>query len=212
MVVKVSQSNVGVFVLGFVLGMIMAFGGMALLRRTQPAPIVIVPPAPTNTPAPTATPGPIQVYVNGAVAHTAVYTLPPDSAIEQAIAAAGGFAPDANTAVVNLAQPLFHGAQVYVPTVNEVAAMPTAVISAPGGQRGTAVTISDTGAGGLVNINQASAAELETLPGIGPSTAASIIEYRTNSGLFNSIEEIMNVPGIGEGKFEQIKELIMVGQ
>jgi competence protein ComEA len=208
--VKISQSNVGLLLLGLILGAIVTLGGMTLFQRTQPAPIVIVPPEPTSTPAPTATPGPIQVYVNGAVAVAAVYTLPPDSTVEQAIEAAGGFAVEANTAVVNLAQPLFHGAQVYVPTMSELAATPTAVVSvAPRG--GTAVTILDESAAGLININQAGVAELDALPGIGPSTAEKIIEYRNSAGQFTTIEEIMNVPGIGEAKFEQIKALITVG-
>ncbi len=206
---KIGPGNVGVLVLGIALGGILVFLGLGLLKQTQPKPIIITPPAPTATPLPTATPGPIQVYVNGAVVTSGVYTLPPDSAIEQAIEAAGGFAAEANTAVVNLAQPVFHGAQVYVPTMAELAATPTAVLSAPVvGQGGGGVNT----VGSLININQATAAELETLPGIGPSTAASIIEYRTNSGLFTAIEDIMNVPGIGEGKFEGIKDLITVGE
>jgi competence protein ComEA len=206
--VKIGQNNVGVLVLGMALGGILVFLGLGLLKQTQPKPIIITPPEPTATPLPTATPGPIQVYVNGAVVVSDVFTLPPGSAIEQAIEAAGGFAAGANTAVINLAQPLFHGAQVYVPTVVELAATPTAVLSAPVLGQGSG---GGNTTGGLININQATVAELDTLPGIGPSTAASIIEYRTNSGLFTTIEDIMNVPGIGESKFEQIKELITVG-
>lgn len=204
---KFSQNNVGTLLLGLVIGVVLTIGGMALLQRTQPAPIVIVPPEPTPTLAPTVTPGPIQVYVNGAVAETAVYTLPPHSTIQDAIGAAGGFTNQANQDVVNLAQPLFDGAQVYVPTLVELAATPTAVLSAPP----AAQAVSAAGGGGLIDINQANTAELDTLPGIGLSTAESIIDYRTNVGRFTTIEEIMNVPGIGEAKFNQIKELITTG-
>jgi competence protein ComEA len=75
---------------------------------------------------------------------------------------------------------------------------------------GTAVQLSASSSDGLIDINQADVAELDSLPGIGPSTAEKIIAYRSSVGLFKTIEEIMNVPGIGEAKFGQIKELITV--
>lgn len=206
---KITQSSLGYIVLGLILGVALTLLGVGLMRQTQPAPIEIIAPAPLATPEPTATPGPIRVFVNGAVVAAAVYLLPPDSAVEQAIAAAGGFASEANTAVINLAQPLFDGAQVYVPTMSELAATPTAVVSALS-RGGTAVQLSASSSDGLIDINQADVAELDSLPGIGPSTAEKIIAYRTSVGLFNTIEEIMNVPGIGEAKFGQIKELITV--
>ena len=65
--------------------------------------------------------------------------------------------------------------------------------------------------GGLVDLNTATAAELETLPGIGPSTAQNIVAHREENGRFLAVEEIMNVTGIGPAKYEQIKDLIMVG-
>ncbi|MBK6712457.1 MAG: helix-hairpin-helix domain-containing protein [Chloroflexi bacterium] len=206
---KITQSSLGYIVLGLILGVALTLLGVGLMRQTQPAPIEIIAPAPLATPEPTATPGPIRVFVNGAVVAAAVYLLPPDSAVEQAIAAAGGFAPEANTAVINLAQPLFDGAQVYVPTMSELAATPTAVVSALS-RGGTAVELSASSSDGLIDINQADVAELDSLPGIGPSTAEKIIAYRSSVGLFKTIEEIMNVPGIGEAKFGQIKELITV--
>jgi len=208
---KVSQSNVGYIIFGLIIGLVLTILGMVLLRQTQPAPIEILPPAPTATAEPTATPSPIRVYVNGAVAVPAVYTLPPGSIVEQAVVAAGGFSADANQEVVNLAQPLFDGAQVYVPTLVEVNATPTAVVSQALPQKGTAVPDSSISSDGLIDINQAGMAELDSLPGIGPSTAEKIIEYRNSAGLFTTIEEIMNVPGIGEAKFNQIKDLITVG-
>lgn len=206
---KITQSSLGYIVLGLIMGVALTLLGVGLMRQTQPAPIEIIAPAPLATPEPTATPGPIRVFVNGAVVAAAVYLLPPDSAVEQAIAAAGGFAPEANTAVINLAQPLFDGAQVYVPTMSELAATPTAVVSALS-RGGTAVQLSASSSDGLIDINQAGVAELDSLPGIGPSTAEKIIAYRSSVGLFKTIEEIMNVPGIGEAKFGQIKELITV--
>ena len=206
---KISQGNVGILVLGMVWGAILTVAGMMLWKQTQPAPILIMPPEPTATAIPTPTPGPMRVFVNGAVAAAGVYTLPAGSLVEQAIVAAGGFSEDANTAVINLAQPLSEGSQVYVPTLTELAATPTAVIGGPAG-KGTAVDVDPAVSGDLIDINEAGIAELDSLPGIGPSTAEKIIEYRNNNGLFQTIEEIMNVPGIGEAKFGQIKDLITV--
>ena len=198
--------------IAFFLGAAVTAVGLTMTKRVQPAPIVIVPPEPTAQPEPTATSGPMRVYVNGAVAAPAVYELPQGSRVEQAIEAAGGFDAEANTAVVNLAQSLMDGAQIYVPLQEEMAAAPPVVTDS----RTTSFNVLDdtavTEAGGLVNINTANSEELDTLPGIGPSTAQKILNYRDENGRFNSIEEIMNVSGIGEAKFNSIKELITVGE
>ena len=179
---KLDQNNIGWVVAAFVLGIVLTIVGMTLFKQTQPAPIVILPPEPTATAVPTETPGPVQVFVNGAVLQEAVYTLPTGSLAQDAIEAAGGFADDANVAVVNLAQPMFNGAQVYVPFNAENNATPTAVIfteSAASNNLGKQASLS---ADGLVNINSADAALLETLPGIGASTAEKIIAYRDENG------------------------------
>ncbi|MFQ5420293.1 MAG: helix-hairpin-helix domain-containing protein [Anaerolineae bacterium] len=197
--------------LGLVIGATLAIAGLTLANRVRPAPIVIVPPEPTPTAVPIATPGPIQVFVNGHVARPAVYALPPNGRVQEAIDAAGGFADDADTAVVNLALPLTDGAQVYVPGLADEAPPPLTV-SLP-----TAVpAVVESGApsggssGGLVNINTATPEQLDALPGIGPSTAQKILDYLDENGRFQTIEEIMNVSGIGEAKFNQIKDLITV--
>jgi competence protein ComEA len=204
-VMKLEQNNVGWVIAAFIFGAVLAVGGMTLAKRTSPAPIVITPPAPTATPPPTATPGPVQVFVNGAVAMEGVYALPADGLVEDAIEAAGGFTEEANVAVVNLAQPLSNGAQIYVPLLAEDGNTPTAVLitnSAPGNGRDAQAPST------IVNINTADAAQLETLPGVGPSTAEKIITYRNENGPFAALEDIMNVPGIGQGKFDEFKELI----
>lgn len=191
----------------FFAGVALTAGGMTMLNQTKPAPIVIVPPEATALPSPTQTPGPIRVYVNGQVAAPAVYELPPGSLVEDAITAAGGWLDDANTAVVNLALPLTDGAQIYVPTLEEAASPPNVVVNnlAPPSNSGT---VGSADPGSLININEATVEQLDTLPGIGPSTAQKIIDYRNENGRFNTIEEIMNVSGIGDAKFNQIKELI----
>ncbi len=198
--------------IAFFLGSAVTAVGLTMTNRVKPAPIVITPPEPTPQPEPTATSGPMRVYVSGAVTAPAVYELPLDSRVEQAIEAAGGFNDEANTAVVNLAQPLMDGAQVYVPSQEETAAAPPVVADSRTASLNVLSDTAVTDAGGLVNINTANSEELDTLPGIGPSTAQKILNYRDENGRFNAIEEIMNVSGIGEAKFNSIKELITVGE
>jgi len=201
---------VGLIIAAFLVGAGMMLVGLTLFKQTQPAPIIISPPEPTPTAVPTETPGPMQVFVNGAVVQEAIYTLPAGSLAQDAIEAAGGFADDANVTVVNLAQPMFNGAQVYVPFNVENNATPTAVILTESEAVNSTGKQTSLSAEGMVNINSADATQLETLPGIGASTAEKIIAFRDENGRFATIEDIMNVPGIGEGKFDQLQELITV--
>lgn len=212
-----NKENLLSYLLVLFVGIILGAGGLTLTRRVQPAQIVIQPPAPTALPNSTATPGPLRVFVNGAVAAPAVYELMPGSIVQEAIEQAGGFAADADTAVVNLAFPLQDGMQIYVPTTAETAAQGQPAVTSPvmrteGIELDTAVEAAAAAPGSLVNINNASAADLDALPGIGPSTAEKIIEYRESSGPFAVIEDIMNVSGIGPAKFEQIQAFITVGE
>ncbi len=189
---------------------LMGTGVFLLSACSQPEPIKIVPPVPTAVPPPTQTPQPIQVYVSGMVLMPDVYVLEPGSRIKQLVEAAGGFTEEANTAVVNLAQPLVDGAHVHIPAIDEAPAESLPVLSEPAPAR-SSVEIPIGSGGGLVNINLAVRDELETLPGIGPVTAQKILDYREANGSFAQIEGVMEVPGIGEGKFEQIRALITVG-
>lgn len=201
--------------IGFFVGVILTAGYFALSNRVRPAAIVIEPPPPTGEPLPTPTPQPISVYVNGAVNVPGVYTVSADSRVEQAIAAAGGLSADAFTEGVNLAFPLFDGAQVYVLTQAQVAESTDDIVADLALSGGTGLGISggddsSSESGALININTATKEELETIPGVGPSTAESILAYREDEGSFGQIEDIMNVSGIGEGKFEQMREFITV--
>ena len=215
--IVLNKENLLSYLLVLFVGIIVGAGGLTLTRRVQPAQIVIQPPAPTPVPDPTATPGPLRVFVNGAVAAPAVYELAPGSVVQQAIEQAGGFAAEADTAVVNLAFPLQDGMQIYVPTIAETAAQGQTAVTNPvvrteGIELETAVEAAAAAPGGLIDINSATVADLDTLPGIGPSTAEKIVEYREANGPFAAIEEIMNVSGIGPAKFEQIQAFITVGE
>jgi competence protein ComEA len=181
-------------------GLLVAAGvGLFALKWQPVEPIAIEPPQPTQTP------GPIRVYVDGAVAQPEVYTLAPNAIVRDALAAAGGPNADADITHINLAKPLEDGAQIHVPVVGEaITAVQPSVLSQS----------SETGAGdvpmSIININTASQAELEALPGIGPSIAGRIVEYRETQGPFASIEDIMNVSGIGPAIFNKIKDYITV--
>jgi competence protein ComEA len=208
---QINRDHLVGVVVGLLLGVASSFGAMSLLNQVRPAPIVIVAPEPTPLPELTATPGLIRVFVNGAVKQAAVYELPPNSLVQQAIEAAGGFMEEANTAVINLAQPLSDGLQIYVPTQGEEVTAP-ALLTVSNPVPGDTAETSSTIPGSLININTATGAELEELPGIGPTTAQNILDHRDANGPFATIESIMDVSGIGDGRFNQIKELITVGE
>jgi competence protein ComEA len=153
------------------------------------------------------------VHVVGAVAAPGIQRLPPGSRVVDALAAAGDALPDADLARINLAAPLIDGQQVFVPRPGEPA--PSTLAPAGGGTGITGGGPGGTGAtgtaqGGLVNLNTATAQELEALPGVGPSTAAAIIAHRDANGPFTSVEQLIDVRGIGDAKLEQLRQLVTV--
>ena len=183
--------------------------GVALFVSRQPAsqPIEILPPPtlqPTPTSLPSPTPGPLRVDVAGAVRAPGVYTLPATSILADAIAAAGGPSADADLDRVNKAAPLQDGMQVYVPHVADVTT-PQPVNPARAKAASVAPDVTND-PGKLVDINTATVAELDTLPGVGPSTAQRIIDGRP----YGSIADLMRVKGIGQATFDKLKERITV--
>ena len=129
------------------------------------------------------------VDVAGAVRRPGLYTVTTGARVDDAIAAAGGAAPRADVTAVNLAAPLADGEQVVVPTRGAAAAS--------GGPVST-----------VVDLNSATAEQLDTLPGIGPSTAAKIVAYRQQHGAFHSLAELDAVSGIGPSKLAELKGLV----
>ena len=148
----------------------------------------------------------VYVDVDGAVASPGVYRLKDGARVSQAIDAAGGLTPEADVTGLNRASKVADGQKIYVPTVGEQQA--AAVTS--GADSGASPTSGAGASSGLVNINTASAAELQTLSGIGPSMAQSIIDERTQNGAFASVDDLMRVSGIGEKKLAKIKDCICV--
>jgi competence protein ComEA len=122
--------------------------------------------------------------------------------------AAGGPTQDAAPDAINLARLLADGEQIYLPTSDEVAA---GTVAGPAAATGTGGASASPAGGAVVNINSATAAELETLPGVGPSTAQKIVDDREKNGPFSVPDDLMRVPGIGPKKFEAMRDLVSCG-
>ena len=135
----------------------------------------------------------IVVHVAGAVRKPGLYRLPEGSRVSDAVTRAGGATAGADTAAVNLAAPLADGRQVLIPSRVVGAAGPAAGGSA---------------AAAIVDLNSATAAELEALPGVGPVTAQKIVDHRTKHGAFASVDDLDAIPGIGAARVEQLRDLV----
>jgi competence protein ComEA len=152
------------------------------------------------------------VDVAGAVPRPGVYEFPVGSRVKDAVEAAGGLLAQADKTKLNLAAPLEDGARLDIPFLAGLEPTQPAFSFVPGSN-----TTNNNNSGGtitdvqLIDINTASATELDTLPGIGPTLAQAIIDYRETYGPFFAIEDIMFVDGIGPDTFEAIKDLITVG-
>lgn len=147
----------------------------------------------------------IVVHITGEVENEGIIELEKGARISDAIEKAGGTTEEANIADVNLAYSLKDGQKIKIPNINEEDEQ---IIKEEAGE--DIIIEGDNKKEEKININTANQTELETLSGIGPSTALKIINYKKEHGKFNNIEEIKNVQGIGESKFENIKEYICV--
>ena len=150
----------------------------------------------------------ISVYVSGQVKTPAVVTLEDNGKLRavDAVNAVGGLTDLADTEIVNLAEPLYDGQHIHIPTKEIIfQEIPVAAPNSP-----TNKSFGGVAQGNLININTADETELQKIRGVGKVIAGRIIEYRTNNGLFKSIEEIKKVKGIGDKTFEKMKDTITV--
>lgn len=179
------------------------------MQRSQLAPAKVLEQASDGLIAatdPVGKPKEVVVHVAGAVIRPGVYHLPEGSRVVDAVEAAG-LAGDARLDLINLAAPLMDGQKVPVPGEQDTGLQAAALTG------GTALSTGASGMFGVpttVNINTADQVQLETLPGIGPSLAGRIIQYRETNGPYRSPEDIKNVSGIGDKRYEQLKSLISV--
>ncbi len=141
------------------------------------------------------------VYICGEVKKPGLYTCDADSRIADVVELAGGFLEDADDTCVNMAERVTDSQQIIILKKGDV----TARVSDNAGETGA-----DAQGKGLININTADEVMLKTLPGIGDQKAKAIITYRQDGGQFSKIEDIMKVPGIKDGAFSKIKDLITV--
>lgn len=194
----------------FVGGALVAAVVLAGLWLTRPPATPVeaaLPFASTTAPLPAASPVAsaaevLVVHVAGAVVVPGIHELPAGSRVVDAIEAAGGLAPNADGARLNLAAPVADGQRVYIPAVGESAPPPVVGGSDGAGPAGAAA--------GPVDLNQADEEALDALPGVGPATAAAIIQHREEIGRFTSVDQLLDVRGIGEAKLEQLRPLVSV--
>jgi competence protein ComEA len=197
------------YLLGLFTSLILVGGALFLLRHPDPPPIVLhspPPPAPTVTAAPTPTPAPMMVFVSGAVQKPGLYNLPTDARVGDALAKAGGFTGTANASLINQAAKLQDGAQVHVPDLAEQATVqqPPAGVSEPLAQIASSGDTASNAQAGPINLNTATAEQLDSLPGIGPTKAEAIIANRP----YATVDELDKVPGIGPSTLEQLRLLV----
>lgn len=154
----------------------------------------------------------LMVHVAGAVASPGVVQLPASARVVDAVRAAGGLRADADPDRVNLAAPLVDGSRVVVPVLGQ--APPVEVGSVPPAPIGTGAgnTAGATGSTGApIDLNTATVAQLDELPGVGPTTAQAIVDHRDAEGPFTSVDALLDVRGIGDAKLEALRDLVTVG-
>lgn len=192
---------------GILLGLLT---GGAILLISQPergVPIVLTPPpTPTHTalPKPTATIAPIEVMIRGQIASPGMYTLDRETRLKDLIELAGGLTVQADVDRINNVFLLRDGDYFYIPMVGEI--IPETARNAPGNNPLDNPTYYDY----PLNINTADQEAFESLPGIGPSKAADIIAFREHNGFFVTIDDLLNVPGIGPATLESIRDYLTI--
>lgn len=203
------MKNVLFVLIGVLAGFVLA-GALVFVSRAPAGEPILLQPAPTKAP--------IAVHVIGAVPRPGLYEFAEGARVQDAIDAAGGMLAEASLDALNLAALLEDGQKLVIPyqdgrevsTEGETVDLPSVEETDPMLSEAPAESGAVESGIELVNINTASLDELNSLPGIGPTIAQRIIDYREVNGLFSTIEDLMNVSGIGPSTFEELKDLITV--
>lgn len=223
-------SVVSYFVVGAAIAATLAGTGYWIAARPNPPTVEILIPTPTS-------PAPVIAHVVGAVHAPGVYSLPPGSRVDAALAAAGGPTADADVDAINRAALVTDGQRIDVPrrrapraaepttpqpaepvrvATQAPAAAGRVALNDEGGAEPTAgqqpepvqLVAQPSTAGGLIDLNSASAIELQSLPGIGEKRARDIIEWRSLHGLFTTVDDLLDIPGIGPVTVEKIRPFV----
>lgn len=165
-----------------------------IARQPQGTPIALRP-APTQSP--------LIIHITGCVASPGVYELPLRSRVQDAVLKAGGSTDCADLEAVNLSALINDGQKINIPNVKTPLPSDSST-----GEKNLSIPQTDPSSSSLVNINSATLAALQTLPGIGEVKAQAILAYRDEHGTFSTLEDLLNVPGIGEKTLDQIKDYI----
>lgn len=203
-------------------------GGFTSRIRDPRLDAIRIEPPPTMTPAPAPTEVVLRVYVSGEVSRPGVVDLPAGARVDDALRGVGGFTADAARDHINLASALGDGQQIHVPRREDVAGrppdglVPGGVGPAGGGIGGGGIGsggiasiagvggVGEVTADGLIDINRADAAALESLPGVGPALAARIVAHREANGPFAGVEALVDVAGIGPKTLERMRAMVVV--
>ena len=188
---------------------IAAVAGFAWYQTGRSEASALVPPPArhrSTRATPTTTVPPVLVHVAGAVVRPGLVRVTSGARVADAIAAAGGAAPDADLDRLNLAAKVADGQRIPVERIG-AAPTPAAAGGAGSADPGSAEPGADSGP---VNLNTATSADLDTLPGIGPTLAAAILRERERRGGFTSVDQLRDVRGIGEKRFADLKDLVTV--
>ncbi|MEA2460488.1 MAG: competence protein ComEA [Actinomycetota bacterium] len=189
-----------------VAAVVAVLGVLSFAAWSRSAPAAIAPPSTSPSFAPSLAPstapsalGQIYVHVAGAVRRPGLYTFPPGSRVVDAVEAAGGPKPGADLDAINLAEILVDATQIVVPgRGDDAAAAPTSPSSGA------------SSSPSVVNLNTADQTLLETIPGVGPVTATSILQFRSEVGSFGSIDQLLEVDGIGPATLESIRPYVTI--
>jgi competence protein ComEA len=203
-----------IVLLSIVYKVVLSGKSSSMLIRTDETAISSTEPSESEITTTSESDGIISVYICGAVNEPGVYEMGSGALLNDVITEAGGFTDDAADEYIDLVYVINDNMSVYIPTLAEIGedglnSWGNPQIYFRSDQDTSAGVDDDTSSSGLININTASKDELMTLPGIGAATATAIIAYRDETS-FVSTEDIMNVSGIGESKYNRIKDLICV--